>query len=379
MKVTDVKTFVVDRREKQLWTSPSSYVFVKVETDRGVHGWGEATLEGKELSVVGAIRELAKNVVGKSPVDIEHHWRHWHMTSCWKGVTDFTAISALEHALWDIAGKEYGQPVYKLLGGAVRERIRAYTWPHPYETPAQCAEVALDCVERLGFTALKFDPFREEFFTISPEGLEHAVACVRAVREAVGKRAEIAVDGHWRFGPQAAIGIARALEPFDLLFFEEPCPSDSNEMLARVRAAVKVPLATGERYYTRWGVWPLLRDNLVDVLQCDVCHCGGILELRKIAAMAEPFGVTMAPHNPNGPVSLAAVVHFAACTPNFLITESVHERPIDSAIVKHAPKIEGGYVSLPAEPGLGVDLDEAALLTRPGEQADIWFPAKVVY
>jgi galactonate dehydratase len=379
LKVTDVTSFVVDRREKQLWQSPSSYVFVKVETDDGVVGWGEATLESKELSVVGAIQELAKNVVGQNPLDIEHHTRKWQMTSPWKGVTDSTAMSALEHAMWDIAGKAYGTPVYRLLGGPVRDRIRAYTWPHPYDTPEQCGQVAAECVEKLGFTALKFDPFRDEFFTISPQGLDYAARCMRAVREAVGDRADVAVDGHWRFGPQAAIQIARALESIGLLFFEEPCPTEHPEMLARVRAAVRVPLATGERHFSRSDVWPLLRDNLVDVLQCDVCHCGGILELRKIAAMAEPFGVTMAPHNPNGPLSLAAVVQFAACTPNFLLTESVHGRPIDDAIAPRRPRVENGYVELPTEPGLGIELDEAALLERPGAQADIWFPGKVVY
>jgi galactonate dehydratase len=379
MKVTDVKTYVVSRDHTGLWATAPSYVFVKLFTDEGITGVGEATLEGKELSVVGAIQELAKNVVDKDPRDVEHHWRHWSMTSCWKGVTDFTAISALEQAMWDITGKVYGAPVYRLLGGPVRERVRAYTWPHPYETPEECGQAAAHCVEDLGFTALKFDPFRNEFFTISPEGLDYALRCIRAVREAIGKNADVAVDGHWRFGPQAAIQIARALEPFDLLFFEEPCPSDSNDQLARVRAAVKVPLATGERTYTRWQAWPLLRDNLVDILQCDVCHCGGIFELRKIAALAEPFGVPLAPHNPNGPVSLAAVVQVAACTPNFLVTEHVHERQIDELIATKFPRVECGYVTLPTEPGLGVELREEALSQYPGEQKDLWFPSRVVY
>lgn len=159
-----------------------------------------------------------------------------------------------------------------------------------------------------------------------------------------------------------------------LLFFEEPVPSDSNEMLARVGQAVKIPLTTGERYYTRWGVWPLLKDNLVDIIQTDICHAGGILELRKIAVMAEPFGVTMAPHNPNGLVSLAADVQFAACTPSFLVTESVHTRTLADELVRGAPRIEAGYIPLPTKPGLGIELDEAILATHPGDPKAIWLP-----
>jgi galactonate dehydratase len=372
MKISHIETFMVN-------FGVSNYIFVKVHTDEGIDGIGEATLEGKELSVLGAIQELARNLIGQNPLDIEHHWRKWHMTSCWKGVTDFTAISGIEQALWDITGKYFNTPVYRLWGGPVREAIRAYTWPGPYETPEECGEAAAYAVEKLGYTGLKFDPFRDEFFTISPEGLDHAVRCIRAAREAVGGRAEIAVDGHWRFGPQAAIKIARALEPFDLLFFEEPVPSDANEMLARVRAEVNVPLATGERYYTRWGFWSLLRDRLVDIIQPDICHAGGILELRKIAAMAEPCGVTVAPHNPNGPVSLAAVVQFAACTPNFLITESVHTRTLDRELVKEGPQTQDGFIPLPTKPGLGIELNEEVLQRYPGEPKDIWFPPKVVY
>lgn len=373
MKVTDVKTYVVDH-------GPTNYVFVKVETDAGISGVGEATLEGKELSVAAAIQEVARGLVDHDPLAIEAFWRRWHMTSCWKGVTDFTAVSGLEQALWDIAGKAYGQPVYRLLGGPVRERVRAYTWPGPYTTPEECGQAAAEAVEQYGFTALKFDPFRDEYFTISPAGLDYAVACMRAARAAVGPGVGIAVDGHWRFGPPAAIQIAQALEPIGLLFFEEPVPSDSDEMLARVRAAVRVPLATGERHYTRWGIWGLLKERLVDVIQADICHAGGILELRKMAAMAEPCGVTMAPHNPNGPIALAAVVHFAACTPNFLITEYVHTRTLGHALAPGAPRVEAdGHIPLPAAPGLGVELDEAALARYPGAPKDIWHPTKVVY
>ncbi len=372
MKITDIATYMVD-------FGVSNYIFVKVFTDEGIEGVGEATLEGKELSVLGAIEEMKRIFVGEDPRNIEILWRKWHMTSCWKGVTDFTAISGIEQALWDITGKYYNTPVYRLWGGPVREAIRAYTWPGPYSTPEECGEAAAHAVEQLGFTGMKFDPFGDEYMDISHDGLAYAVACIAAAREAVGNRADIAVDGHWRFGPQAAIRIARALEPFNILFLEEPVPSDANEMLARVRAEVNVPLATGERYYTRWGFWPLLRERLVDVIQPDICHCGGILEIRKIASMAEPCGVTVAPHNPNGPVSLAAVVQFAACTPNFLITESVHTRTLSGNLVKEPLEIQNGYIPLPTKPGLGIELDEDVIARHPGDPKDIWFPKKLVY
>jgi len=371
MQITDIRPFMVD-------FGASNYIFVKVYTDEGVEGLGEATLEGKELSVLGALEEMKRIFVGQDPRAIELLWRKWQMISCWKGVTDFTAISGIEQALWDITGKLLNVPVYQLWGGAVRDAIRAYTWPGPYSTPDECGQAAAAAAAQ-GFTGMKFDPFGDEYFDISAAGLAHAVACMAAAREAVGPGVDIAVDGHWRFGPQAAIRIAQALEPFNLMFFEEPVPSDSNEMLARVRDAVKIPLATGERHYTRWGFWPLLRDRLVDVIQPDICHCGGILEMRKIAAMAEPCGVTVAPHTPNGPVSLAAVVQFAACTPNFLITESVHTRTLAHSLVSHPLRVQDGYIPLPTRPGLGLELDEAALTRHPGNPKDIWFPTKVVY
>jgi galactonate dehydratase len=200
-----------------------------------------------------------------------------------------------------------------------------------------------------------------------------------AMRDALGPSAGIAVDGHWRFNPPAAVRIAKAIEPFNPLFFEEPCLSDNDEALATVRRMTTVPLATGERGYTRWAFWNMLKHGLVDIIQPDLCHAGGILETRKIAAMAETTGVMVAPHNPNGPVSLAATVHFAACTPNFLITESVHTRnDVAHQVVKEPLQVVNGAIPLPTAPGLGVELDYDAIAKIPMEPRELMTGSKVV-
>jgi galactonate dehydratase len=343
----------------------SNYVFVKIDTDEGIHGVGEATLEGKELSVLGAIQECARVIIGKDPRDIELNWVTMNRLSCWKGAALFSAMSSLEHAMWDITGKSVNLPVYRLLGGPVRDRIRAYTWPGPYNSPEELGEAALYAKETYGYNDFKIDPFTS-YFTVTAAEIKLVERCMAAIRDAVGPEAGIAVDGHWRFNPPAAIKIAKAIEPYDPLFLEEPCLSDNDEALAKVRQATTIPLATGERGYTRWAFWNMLKNNLVDIIQADICHSGGILESRKIAAMAEPTGVMMAPHNPNGPVSLAATVQFAACTPNFLITESVHTRnDVAHRVVKEPLKVVDGHIPIPTAPGLGIELDFDAIAEIP--------------
>jgi galactonate dehydratase len=349
----------------------SNYVFVRIDTDEGITGVGEATLEGKELSVLGAIEEARKVLIGKNPLDIELNWVTLNRLSCWKGAPLFSAMSGLEHAMWDIAGKAAGLPVYRLLGGPVRDAIPAYTWPGPYKTPEELGEAAIYARETYGFNNFKIDPFTS-YFTVTTEEIKLVERCMQALRDAVGWEAGIAVDGHWRFNPPAAVRIAKAIEPYNPLFFEEPCLSDNDEQLATVRRMTTVPLATGERGYTRWAFWNMLKNGLVDVIQPDLCHCGGILEARKIAAMAEPIGVTVAPHNPNGPVSLAATVQFGACTPNFLITESVHTRnDMAHAVVKEPLRVVDGKIPLPTAPGLGIELDFEAIEKFPLEQREL--------
>ncbi len=371
MKITRIETFFVDIG----W---SCWTLLKLFTDEGVTGVGECTLESKEETVVGALKDLSRALIGQDPLQIERHWQFMYRNSPWQGVAQFTAMSGLEQAMWDIAGKVYGQPVYRLLGGPCRDTVRLYTWPGPTdESPAAYAEAAREAVSH-GYRALKTDPFGSTFFTASPAEIGRAVARVAAMREAVGWEIEIGVDGHQRLYPQTAIKIARELEPLKLLFFEEPVPSDNLDALAKVAANVNVPLATGERTYTKWGFRPLLERQIVDIIQPDLCHVGGILECRKIAAMAEAYDVPVAPHNPNGPVGMAAAVHLAACTPNFLALESVHTRDWQWELLDAPLEIQNGVVVLPTKPGLGIDLSEAGLRRHAGVPKDAGFWKQVV-
>lgn len=371
MKITRIETFFVDIQ----W---ACWTLLKMYTDEGVTGVGECTLESKEETVVGALKDLSRYLIGKDPLLIERHWQEMYRGSPWQGVAQFSAMSGLEQAMWDVAGKVYGQPTHRLLGGPCRDRVRLYTWPTPEgDSPAAYAEAAQQAVSQ-GYRTLKTDPFADTFFTASPARIDLAVGRVVAMREAVGWEVEIAVDGHQRLYPQTAIKIARALEPLKILFFEEPVPSDNLDALAKVAENVRVPLATGERIYTRWGFRPLLERQIVDVIQPDVCHVGGILECRKIAAMAEAYDVPIAPHNPNGPVGMAAAVQVAACTPNFLALESTHARAWQWELLDHPLEIREGYVELPTAPGLGIELNEAGLKKHAGTPRDLNFWTRVV-
>ena len=371
MRIERIETFVVE-------AGAACLVFLKLYTDAGVTGVGDGTLESKEHTVLGALQDLLPLIVGQDPLLVERRWQEMYRKSPWQGVALFTAMSALEQAMWDIAGKVYGQPVYRLLGGECRDRVRLYTWPQPAsDTPAGYAEGAQAAVAA-GYRALKTDPFADTFFTATPQQIGRAIDRVAAMREAVGSDIDIAVDGHQRFYPQAAIAIARELEPLRVLFFEEPVPSDNLDALAKVAANVRVPLATGERVFTRWGFRPLLERQLVDIIQPDVCHVGGLWELRKIAAMAEPYDVPIAPHNPNGPVGMAAAAQVAFCTPNFLALESTHTRAWQWELVEPPLEIVDGAIRLPTQPGLGVDLNEEALRRRAGRPRPMEFWKHVV-
>jgi galactonate dehydratase len=372
VKITEIKSFGCAAHS-------SNFIFVRIDTDEGISGVGEATLESKELSVLGAIQECSRALIGKDPRDIELNWATMNRLAPWKGAAHFSAMSGLEHAMWDIAGKAANLPVYRLLGGPVRQIIHAYTWPGPCSAPEELGEAALKAREEFGCNDFKIDPFTS-YFTITAKELDLLDRCMRSLRDAVGPEAGIAVDGHWRFNPPAAVQIVKVIEPYNPLFFEEPCLSDNDEALATVQRRVNVPLATGERGYTRWGFLNMLKHSLADVIQPDLCHAGGILETRKIAAMAEPTGVMVAPHNPNGPVSLAATVHFAACTPNFLITESGHTRnDVAHKIVKEPLRVVDGGIPLPTAPGLGVEVDFDAIAEIPMESRELLpFDTKVV-
>ncbi|MGH2532614.1 MAG: galactonate dehydratase [Thermomicrobiales bacterium] len=362
MRIAAVKTSLM-RVDRQNW------LFVTIETDEGISGIGEASLEGRELTVEAAVRDHARYLVGQDPLRISHHWQAMYRHGFWRGgVVLNTALSGLEQALWDIKGKALGVPVYELLGGRARDRIRVYTHCRG-ATPEEAAERALALVAE-GFTALKFGSW--------PAGeaddraaVRWAATLIETVRAAVGPDVDLMVDNHGRSAPGAAIELAHALAPYNLLFLEELTPPDNILALERVKQAnVNVRLATGERLFTKWGFRELFERQIVEVVQPDICHDGGILETRLIAGMAEAYYVKVAPHNPNGPVATAASVHLAAAIPNFLILEYARNEPHRSLVQRNGPRVEGGYIAVPTAPGLGIELDEEVIAAHPYEARD---------
>lgn len=354
MKITDIRTFIM-RGVGRNW------VFVKIQTDEGIHGWGEGTLEGQEKTVEQAIVHFTPRLIGEDPSAVERHWQVLYRHGFWRGgVVLNSALSALDMALWDIQGKALGAPVYRLLGGPVRDRIRAYSHAGTPEVASELAE--------MGFTGVKTGGF------YSNEAIDERLVPgklaerIGAIRDAVGPDVDIMIDNHGRSRPSLAIRQIRAVEEFGLLFFEEPVPPDNLDALAEVRReSVGVDLATGERLFTRWGYKDLLERQLVDVIQPDIAHAGGISELRRISAMAETYYIQVAPHNPNGPVATAASAHLSAAIPNLLILEHALSPPWHERVQIEPITIKGGHFELPTAPGLGVELDEDILNSRPYE------------
>jgi len=352
MKITDIKTLFMGV-ERQTW------LFVKVETDQGVYGWGEGSLEGQERAVAEAVHAMAGRLIGEDPTRIERHWQVLYRHGFWRGgVVLNSALSAIDQALWDIAGKAYGVPVYRLLGGPVRDRVRAYTHAHT-------VELAQSLVAD-GFLGIKTGgmPWEE---TVNPAEVvpwfrEH----IRSLRQALGPEIDIMVDNHGRAWPSLAIQQIKAVEEFNLFFFEEPVPPDNLDALAEVRRVpFQTSLATGERLFSRWNYKDLIERQMVDIIQPDVCHCGGISELRRIAAAAETYYIRVAPHNPNGPVATAASIQLAAAMPNFVVLEYAQSVTAHKEVQARPLKFADGYFELPAEPGLGIDLDEEVIGRNP--------------
>ena len=360
MKVTDVKTFVVD-------CFRTNWVFVKVYTDEGVDGVGEATLEYKEKALLGAVEHIRDYLVGQDPRDIERHYHDIYRDAYWRGgAVLMSALSAVETALWDILGKSLGVPVYRLLGGKLRDRVRIYVngWFAGAKTPEEFGEKAKAAVQR-GVTAMKWDPFGKAYLELSNKELDRALACVAAVREAAPD-ADLLIEGHGRFDVPTGIRIAKELEPFRPMFFEEPVPPDNLEALKAVREKSPVPIAAGERLYTLRAFKDLFEQRAADFIQPDVSHAGGIMELRKIAAAAEAYYIPFAPHNPSGPVANAATLQLAACCPNFTILEIMYSDVTWRAdVTNEALTYADGCLEIPDKPGLGIELDEAACLAHP--------------
>jgi galactonate dehydratase len=371
MKISRLKTVVVNAQMR-------NWVFCKVETDQpGLFGWGEGSLEWKTRSVVGAIEDFAPMVVGEDPSRIEHIFQKLYRQSFWRlGVIGMSAISAIEQALWDIKGKVLGVPVYELLGGSVRDRVRMYThlgggdMKSVYETfeVEPLIDLALKVVDR-GYTAVKvvFVPYSE-----SLEGIRKVKQFARLMeklRDAVGDDVDIMIDFHGRTYPAMAIEYINAVSEFRPYFCEEPVPPENTEALREVREKVNVPIATGERLVGRHQFRPLFEQRACHVIQPDLCHCGGLFEAKKIAAMAETYLMGVAPHNPLGPVANGVALHFALSTPNFLIQEDMlADVPWRWEVVNSSLVTENGYWLPSNQPGLGIEVDEERAKSHPFEQ-----------
>lgn len=361
MKITDVKTFVVD-------CFRTNWVFVKVYTDEGICGVGEGTLEYKEKALCGAVEHIKNYLVGKDPRQIEKHYHDIYRDAYWRGgAVLMSALSAVECALWDILGKSLGVPVYQLLGGKVNDDCRIYVngWFAGAKTPDEFAEKAKIAVMR-GITAMKWDPFGKSYLQISNKDLDTALECVAKVREAVGNGVDLLIEGHGRFDVPTGIKIAKELEQFKPMWFEEPVPPNNIEALKAVRDKSPVAISAGERLYTRFDYNPLFAARAADYIQPDVSHAGGIMELKKIAAIAESNYIPFAPHNPSGPVANAATLQLAACCPNFCILEIMYSDVDYRKFVTDERLVyENGRIRIGDKPGLGIELNEEECLKHP--------------
>lgn len=361
MKVTDVKTFVVD-------CFRTNFVFVKVYTDEDITGVGEATLEYKEKALLGAVEHIKEYLLGKDPRSIEEHFLHIYRDAYWRGgAVLMSALSAVECALWDILGKSLGVPVWQLLGGKVNDKVRIYVngWFSGAREQEEFAEKAKIAVGR-GVSAMKWDPFGKAFMDISNADLDRALRCVAEVREAVGPAVDLLIEGHGRFNIPTAVKIAKELEPFRPMWFEEPVPPDNLDALREVKERSPVSISAGERLYTRWDYRNMFDKAAADYIQPDVSHAGGIGELKKISAEAECRYIGFAPHNPSGPVACAATLQLAGCCPNFSILEIMYsDVAYRGELTTERLEYKDGYITVPDAPGLGIDILEEACLAHP--------------
>ncbi len=356
IKITGIKTYHVKPR----------WLFLKVFTDEGITGYGEPVIEGKSRTVETAVKEYSEVIIGQDPLKIEALWQRLYRGGFYRGGPILTsALSGIEMALWDIKGKFYGAPVHELLGGAVRDKIRMYTHLKKgglgyADSPSEMAEIAAMRLEE-GMTAVKYSILPPVKQIESLEGMNRHVEYFAAVRKAVGPSVDIAIDFHGRVSPATSKRLMKMLEPYYPFFVEEPCLPENVDEMAELAHSSPIPVATGERLFTRWGYRDLIIKQAAKVLQPDLCHAGGIFEVRKIAAMAEMYYMTLAPHNPLGPISLAACLQLDACIPNFLIQEYLgmpDKWDLGETILKEPFIIKDGYIDVPKGPGLGIELDD---------------------
>jgi galactonate dehydratase len=348
----------------ELYKVPPRWLFLKLTTDEGISGWGEPIVEGRADTVEACVKELMEYLVGKDPFRIEDHWNTLYRGGFYRGgPVLMSAIAGIDQALWDLKGKYFQAPVYQLLGGACRDSIRVYSWIGG-DRPSDVGESAKAAVAA-GFTAVKMNATEELQYIDSFAKVEEAVARIAAVREAVGTAVGVGVDFHGRVHKPMAKILARELEPFHPMFIEEPVLPENNEALREIAQICAIPIATGERMFSRWDFKSLLASGAVDIIQPDLSHAGGITECKKIASMAEAFDVALAPHCPLGPIALAACLQVDATAHNAFIQEQslgIHyNKGNDLLDYLRDPSVfayRDGYVAIPAGPGLGIDIDE---------------------
>lgn len=348
LKITRLETFLVKPR----------WLFLKVHTNAGITGLGEPILEGRAQTCAQAVKEIEPYLVGKDPRQVVHHWQAIYRHAFYRGGPILTsALSGIDIALWDIKGKALGVPVYELLGGPTRSRVRVYAHAN---TPEKIKEGVAK-----GFTAFKCGPAkrRNARYVESPAEVQYAADKFAELRKTAGNDVDIAIDFHGAISPAHAKVLIKALEPHHPMFIEEPCQCQNHDIMAEIARGTHLPIATGERVFTKWGFREVLEKKAATILQPDLCHAGGITEARIIAGMAEAYYAAIAPHNPLGPIALAAGVQLAAAIPNFLCQEQVS---LGEGYLKKPFTLRKGYLDVPTAPGLGIELDDGQLADKLG-------------
>jgi galactonate dehydratase len=370
MKITRVEPLLIDR-----------YLFVKVHTDAGITGLGESGAWGFLEASKGAVETFQRYLVGQDPLRREHHFQYMYRWTHFRGAAIMGAISAIDIALWDITGKHFGVPCYQLMGGKVRDRARVYC--HAFGNSRETLVQACRDAKAAGFTAIgHLTPFLDEspetpYYRTHAQKMGDAIEAVRLYREAVGPEIDLCIEIHRRLTPQEAVVLARGIEPYHPMFIEDPTLPDNMDAMAAIAGKIHIPIATGERLHTIFEFEMLLRRNAVQYVRPDVCLCGGLTHTHKIAALAEAHHAGVVPHNPLSPVSTAACIQIAACTPNFVLQEypndggqvfggappqgaeqivSAAVQPRRNDLVKQPLKLEDGFIIIPDEPGIGVEL-----------------------
>jgi len=368
MKITSISTVVVNARMR-------NWVFVKIETDTpGLIGWGEASLEWKTRAVVGAVEDLCSLIIGEDPMRIEHIWQILYRQQFFKGgIVAMSAISGIDQALWDIKAKYFGVPLYELLGGLVRDKVRMYDHlgggssdaVYNEATTDSFAERAQQSVDE-GFTAFKVLAVPRTEMLDGRKNIKNAAKLMQSVRETVGDEVDVMIDLHGRTTPAMAIQYGQALAEYNPWFFEEPCQPENVDAMVEVAQKLPFPIATGERLVTRYQFREVLEKRACAIIQPDICHCGGVSEIKKIAAMAETYYISMAPHNPLGPLATMVSLQVGFSTPNFLIQEVMRsDVPWRYDIIDDEFNIEDGFFLPPTRPGIGIEINEAEAAKHP--------------